>query len=93
MTPSDQADRDSRRESAKRDLQDIAALRRTEAFSRYFLRRLRDKHTDAEQHFKYDEPAKCDAVQRELWRQRMLLLEEIINMSAVDERIGMQELE
>ena len=78
-------------ELARRDLQDIAELEKSEAFSRYFLRRLKQKHDESEKHFKYDSPDQCPMFTREEWRQRVLAYEELLEMPAKD-RAGCQRI-
>jgi len=80
---------DGRREAALRDVQDIRALTGNEAFNRYYLRRLRQKHADVEKAFKYDD---MPADKREAARQQMLFIEEILKMPAKDEASALSEI-
>lgn len=80
---------DGRREAARRDVQDIRALTGSESFNRYYLRRLRQKQEEVEKAFKYDD---MPAEQREVLRQRLLFIEEILKMPAKDEAVALSEL-
>lgn len=79
MTPAQDAAR--QREQEAQDLADIAELGRTQGFTRYYLRRLKAKRETFEKAFKYDTMKKSA---REIMRQRILLIEEIEKMPAVD---------
>lgn len=72
-------------ELAMRDLGDIKELAKNEAFNRYFLRRLTQKHTEIEQKLKYEPAEKCPPTMREEYRQKLLLIEEIQGMLKTDE--------
>lgn len=80
---------DGRREAARRDVQDIRALTGHEAFNRYYLRRIRQKHAEIEKAFKYDD---MPPDQREALRQKLLFIEEILKMPAKDEAVALSEL-
>lgn len=72
-------------ERALHDLQDIAALRTSEAFNRYFLRRLKAKKEDIRKVFTYDPPTKITPDQREQLRVLLLFCEELEKMMSEDE--------
>lgn len=72
-------------ERARQDLEDIMSLKNSDAFNRYFLRRLTQKRTEVERRFKYEPPENVDKDQREELRQTMLALEDLEKMMAVDE--------
>ncbi len=70
------------RELAIRDLADITELRRTEAFDRFFLRRLREMRDRLQKSFEEDAMA---PEQREATRQLLKQLKEIIALPDRDE--------
>lgn len=72
-------------ERARQDLEDIMSLKNSDAFNRYFLRRLTQKRAEIERKFKYEPPEKVDKNQREELRQTMLALEDLEKMMSVDE--------
>lgn len=80
MTPAQHAARS--REQEAQDLADIAELKRTQAWERYWMRRLRMKRGGFELSFKTDKMSYED---REVMRQRILLMEEIEKLLATDE--------
>jgi hypothetical protein len=80
---------DGRREAARRDVQDIRALTGHESFNRYYLRRIRQKQSEVEKAFKYDDMPPAD---REILRQKLLFIEEILKMPAKDEAVALSEL-
>ena len=82
-----------RRESARRDIEDIRALRACPAFTTYFLRRMQRKYELIDTKFRKDGPDKCDAVQREAYRQVLAMMEELRDMPATDEKLALNELE
>ncbi len=69
-------------ERARQDIVDIRDLRKFEAFNRYFVRRLLQKRDAAEKAFKYET---MDHERREVARQQMLQLEELLKMMESDE--------
>jgi cephalosporin-C deacetylase-like acetyl esterase len=69
-------------ERARQDLEDIRTLKNTEAFSRYWMRRLRQRKEDAEKRLKYD---KLSAEDREIARVTFLAYDELEKMMDVDE--------
>lgn len=69
-------------ERARQDLEDIVSLKNSDAFNRYWMRRLTQKRAEVERQFKYE---KVDKHRREELRQTMLALEELEKMMAVDE--------
>ncbi len=73
------------RELAMRDLADIAELRRNEAFTRYFLRRLNQKITETRKSFEDDAPEKVDKDEREVLRRILASYKELSKMLDVDE--------
>lgn len=77
------------REIAIRDLEDIFALRRSEAFTRYFTRRLKEKRDQAQKRF-HDDP--MDKDQREVARHVMKTFEEILSMMDREEATIRQQL-
>lgn len=80
MTPAQDAAR--AREQEAQDLADIAELKRTTGWDRYWMRRLQTKRQRFEKSFK-DDPMTHE--EREVMRQRILLMEEIEKILAVDE--------
>ncbi len=80
MTPALEAAR--AREQEAQDLADIAELKRTVAWERYWLRRLRMKREGFAQKFKND-PMSHE--EREVMRQRILLMEEIEKILDIDQ--------
>ena len=92
MTPSDQADQESRRESAKRDLQDISVLRRTEAFSRYFLRKIEQLRSENKKIILYKEKVAPEELEKA--RHNFSILNYLSReMMKRDEALCMRELE
>lgn len=81
---------DPSRESARQDLQDIHALRNSEPFNRYFLRRLRQRHAENERNLKYE---KMSFEEREACRLNVVFIEGIVNMLTVDEAMARKVLE
>jgi hypothetical protein len=71
------------RDRAGQDLVDIGALRGNEQFTRFFLRRVRQKR-DAAIHSLIT--AKVDPVQREAIRAMVLTLEEVLTLLEDDEQ-------
>lgn len=69
-------------EIAKRDIQDIRALRESEPFRRYFIRRLNQRHDEMATKFKYDKMSHED---REIARRLILEYEDIAQMMDRDE--------
>ena len=69
-------------ELARRDLGDIGTLRNTEAFDRYFMRRLRQDQAKVEAEFKR---GKMDKDEREVLRRITLIYEDILDMMKRDE--------
>lgn len=82
---------DARRESAKRDLQDIAKLLNCEGYQRWFLRRLTDKRNEAHEGLLHKEG--ITAEQREVFRQRVLIFDEIMQLAERDRALAMRDLE
>lgn len=72
-------------ERARRDIEDIGVLRKTEAFSRYWLRRLKQKRDDTEKSFKFAPVAECTPARREELRQLLLVFEELLGMMEADD--------
>lgn len=70
---------------AAQDLSDIATLRHTEAFGRYFIRRLKAKQAAVETKFRNDSADKCSHEEREIRRRIVLAYDEILRMMAEDE--------
>lgn len=81
---------DPSRESARQDLQDIYALKQSEPFNRYFLRRLRQRHEETLKKLKYD---KMSYEEREACRLNVVFIEGIVNVLAQDEATARKELE
>jgi hypothetical protein len=71
-------------QQAAEDLEDIATLERTAAFSRYFLRRIRAKREDVRVAFENDPPEKCSHDEREIRRRIMKAYDELLGMMAQD---------
>jgi len=80
--------------SARRDLEDIRTLQRTEAFDRYFMRRVRDRFAQAVEAYNtrpssliYHAPdtkeKPCTPEEREILRAQCVVLRELIDL--VDE--------
>ena len=63
------------------DLKDIDALRKTEGFGRYFLRRVRQKRDAADVEFR---DLECDPLKREGLRQKVKTYDEILKMMDTD---------
>jgi len=81
---------DPARESAREDLQDIHTLRQNEAFNRYFLRRLRQRHEETLKKLKYE---KMSYEEREACRLNVVFIEGIINLPSIDEAMARKILE
>src|SRR3954468_15991023 len=73
------------KELALRDLGDIADLRKSDGFNRYFLRRLNQKRNEVEKKFRYDSAVPVDKEDREILRRLMLAYEELVWLLDVDE--------
>lgn len=82
MTPTDTT---VSKEKARADLEDIGTLKNTDAFERYWLRRLKQKRDAVEKSFKEDPPSKVDATERECLRRILGIYNELLGMCAVDE--------
>ncbi len=67
-------------ELARRDLEDIISLKNSEAFNRYWLRCLKQKRQTIDTAFRTDPGSKCDAVQREAYRQILIQYDELLEM-------------
>lgn len=92
MTPDQEKaaqDRDRSLEQNRQDLEDIATLKRTEAFERYFLRRIRQKSKQIEEDVLR---GKSDHVVRENRRNQLLILDEILAMMKTDEAASKRTL-
>jgi hypothetical protein len=72
-------------ELARRDAEDIAALRLSEPFNRYWMRRLKQRRDETDRAFRFDPPAKCDFVQREVLRNLVIAYDELLNVMQADE--------
>ncbi len=72
-------------ERNRQDLEDIVSLKNSDAFNRYWLRRLKQKRENAEREFKYEPASKITKERREELRQVMLALEELEKMMDVDQ--------
>lgn len=73
------------KELAIRDLSDIADLKRSESFNRYFIRRLQQKHDTVKNKFENDPPQVTDKDEREVLRRMMHAYRELIGMMDTDE--------
>jgi hypothetical protein len=73
------------KELAIRDLSDIADLRRSESFNRYFIRRLQQKHDATRKSFEDDPPEVTDKDEREVLRRLMKAYRELLGMMDADE--------
>jgi hypothetical protein len=80
MTADEQNSRS--RELAERDLKDIQALRDSEAFRRYFLRRLKDRMDRLNAAFRYDPLSHED---REVHRRLVNEYDELLKLLDQDE--------
>jgi len=78
-------DQTKAREQAAHDLQDIEALRRSEPFNRYYLRRFKAKKEQVARKFRHD---KCGHEQREIYRQQLEMYDEIERMLDNDEAMA-----
>ena len=86
MTPTTaQIETEAAVRSAQQDLEDISTLKRTDAFERYWLRRLRSKQAALEERFRNDPPEKCSKDQREEIRLQIVLIDELMAMMKRDE--------
>ena len=81
---------DPSRESARQDLQDIHALKGSEAFNRYYLRRLRQRHDESVRSLIHD---KMTFEERESCRLNVLFIEDIVNLIPRDEATARRVLE
>lgn len=81
MTPAEHAHAVSK-EIAAHDLADIKALRESEAFKRYWIRRMNERHAKLATAFKYDV---MSHEERETHRQIVLEYEDIARMMEKDE--------
>jgi hypothetical protein len=72
-------------ERALLDLQDIAALRTSEPFNRYWRRRIKAKGDALMASFRNDPVTKVSHEQREILRQKLLFIEELEKMMSEDE--------
>ena len=84
---------------ARRDIQDIRDLRENAAFNRYFLRRLKQRRDETEQSYRHDpeyvvkkdemgreyRAIVCSKEDREILRQKLDLLEELLGLLSTDE--------
>lgn len=77
MSNSDYNEADKARQQAAEDLADIAELKRTVSFSRYWLRHLAKRKNELAAAFKNDPPAKCSPEERETLRRLLLFCEEL----------------
>jgi transposase len=80
MTPESEA----ARKQASEDLVDIAALRQSTPFTRYWVRRLKSKRASLAKSFEDDPPAKVDAAEREILRRMIKFCDELERMPAQD---------
>lgn len=91
MTPADQLrEAQLARQQAGQDIADIEALSKFEAFNRYWMRQLQQKHAAMERRFKYDA---ATGEQREAWRQQLLAYEELRDMPKVHRVVCQRALE
>lgn len=74
------------REQASQDLANIAALKKFAPFNDYFMRRLRMKLESASRRVLYETGISPE--EREAERLRVITLDEVLKMMAVDERIS-----
>jgi hypothetical protein len=72
-------------EKMRSDIMDIEALRKFEPFTRYFIRRLREKHAAVVARLHDDPVEKCSHEEREILRRLMKEYEDIIGMMAREE--------
>lgn len=78
---------------AGQDAHDIRELEKYPPFHRYFQRRLKQKHDEIEQRFKYDPPTICSLQQREALRNQMLAYEDLVKMLKDDMRAAVSLIE
>jgi hypothetical protein len=83
LTPQEIIDDAVRREREAQDLADIAELGRTQGWTRYFHRRLRQRIDMAKETVIYDD--KITKERREEIRQQVLALEDLERMPSKDE--------
>lgn len=74
------------RERATKDIEDIKALRESEPFKRYWLRRLNYKRAAIEKSFLRDGPELVSKDRREEMRQVILAYDELLSMMDADDR-------
>ena len=74
-----------RLDQAKRDLDDIKILRESEAFNRYFMRRMKEAKDIAMHSYVYDvmEPS---GREREITRNTILMIERMMDLLNTDEK-------
>lgn len=88
--PYEDKDLNAMRKQAEQDLGDIATLRKSEAFNRYFIRHLNLRHARYGKAFKYDE---VTHERREVLRCLVNELEEIAGMMAQHEAEAQHTIE
>ena len=85
------------RERAQQDIDDIKKLRESEAFSRYFIRRVNQRAQGHFEMFKNGTPEKVSKEEREILRRLTLEYEDLAQMMDRDfaeavKRVGMVDL-
>lgn len=80
------------REVMQRDMDDIAELRKSTPFNRYFVRRLKQKLEAMNETLRHAKPEKCDKEEREIVRRIMLEYEHLLGMMDAEENICHQQL-
>lgn len=78
---------------AQRDLECIRALRESDAFNLYWMRRLKQKHADIDDIFRNHPASKVDKEEREILRRILKEYEDLMGMMAKDEAGARSQLE
>ncbi len=84
---SEAEEREKARQQAGQDLVDIAALKKSEPFNRYWLRFLAQKKEQLREKFTDEPPEKCSHEEREIRRRLLKFCEELEGMMAQHEAV------
>ncbi len=86
-------DQTQAREAARQDGIDIRELRECKGFTRYWLRRLRQRREETNRKFHEDPPEKCSKDRREELRQLVIAYDDLLGMMDRDEKVAMAAVE
>jgi hypothetical protein len=71
-------------DQTRQDFSDILALLDQPAWSRWFVRRLKEEKAKVEKQFRYDPPSKCDAAERETLRRILNVYDHFLALPETD---------